>query len=153
MLQRIQTLFLVLAAAAMLISVSTPLATFHYEGDKVVMEAMGVYLNDNLNDSTWGLFAIGIISSVVALASVFLHKNRILQIRISIFNIILMTGYYIYFGFVLYKILNSDLEGLYFNKVGVGIIMPIIAIILTILAIRKIGADEALVQSLNRLRR
>jgi hypothetical protein len=31
--------------------------------------------------------------------------------------------------------------------------MPVIAIILIVLAIRKIGADEALVRSLNRLRR
>ena len=34
-----------------------------------------------------------------------------------------------------------------------GVIMPVIAIILIVLAIRKIGADEALVRSLNRLRR
>jgi len=44
-------------------------------------------------------------------------------------------------------------ESLQFQKVGMGIIMPVIAIILTILAIRNIGADEALVRSLQRLRK
>ena len=45
------------------------------------------------------------------------------------------------------------METLEFQKVGVGIIMPLIALILTILAIRNIGADEALIRSLNRLRK
>ena len=56
MLQRIQTLFLLLAAAAMLIASVTPLAIFLHEGENVVFEAMGVYQNGELNSSTWGLF-------------------------------------------------------------------------------------------------
>lgn len=150
MLQRIQSVFLILAAAAMLISVAVPLATFYFNTEVVVFEAMGIYLNTELTDSTWGLFVIGLLSSIVSLITIFLYKNRILQIRLSIFNIVLIIGFYLYFGFIMYKVYPvQDLE---FSKVGVGIIMPIISIILTILAIRKIGADEALVQSLNRLR-
>jgi len=151
MLQRIQTLFLLLAAAAMLVASVTPLAVFIFNGDKVVFEAMGIYLNDVLNDSTWGLFVVGIVSSVLSLLTVFLYKQRMLQIRLSIFNIVLMIGFYLYFGFVLYKLFS--VESLQFQKVGVGIIMPLIAIILTILAIRKIGADETLIRSLQRLRK
>ena len=150
-MQRIQTLFLLFAAAAMLVASVTPLAIFMFNSDRVLFEAMGIYLNDTLNDSTWGLFVVGIISSVLALITVFLYKQRMLQIRISIFNIVVMIGFYLYFGFILYKI--YPVENLQFQKVGIGIIMPFIAIILTILAIRKIGADEALVRSLQRLRR
>ena len=150
MLQRIQSVYLVLAAAAMLISVAVPLATFYFNTEVVVFEAMGIYLNGELTDSTWGLFAIGLFSSVVALITIFLYKSRLLQIRLSIFNIVLMIGFYLYFAFIIYKV--YPVESLEFSKVGFGIIMPIISIILTILAIRKIGADEALVQSLNRLR-
>ena len=51
---------------------------------------------------------------------------------------------------------SSDLvnpeSGIQFHKIGVGIIMPFISIIFSYLAIRKIGADEILVRSLNRLR-
>lgn len=151
MFQRIQTIFLVLAAAAMLIASSTPLATFNYNySEEVVFESMGIYLNGTLNDSTWGLFAISIGSSVLALITIFLYKKRMLQIRLSIFNLVLMIGFYLFFGFIFYKVYS--VEGLLFNKIGVGLIMPLIAIILTILAIRRIGSDEALVQSLNRLR-
>ena len=151
MLQRIQTLFLLLAAAAMLVASVTPLAFFMYNGDKVVFEAIGIYLNEVLNDSTWGLFTLGMVSSVLSLITVFLYKQRILQIRLSVFNAMLMIGFYLYFGFILYSLF--PVENLVFQKVGVGLIMPVIAIILTILAIRKIGADEALIRSLNRLRK
>lgn len=150
MLQRIQSVYLILVAAAMLISVVLPLATFFFNSEIVVFEAMGIYFNGELTDSTWGLFVIGLLSSIVALITIFLYKNRLLQIRLSIFNIVLMVGFYLYFGFIIYKV--YPVESLEFSKVGFGIIMPIISIILTILAIRKIGADEALVQSLNRLR-
>ncbi len=151
MLQRIQSLFLLLAAAAMLLATVTPLAYFMNESDQVVFEAMGIYLNGILNDSTWGLFVIGLVSTVLALITVFVYKKRMLQIRFSIFNIVLMIGFYLYFGFLIYTI--YPVESLQFQKVGVGIIMPVIAIILTILAIRNIGADEALVRSLQRLRK
>lgn len=150
MLQRIQSVYLVLAAAAMLISVALPLATFYFNTEVVVFEAMGIYLNGELTDSTWGLFVIGLFSSVVALITTFLYNNRLLQIRLSIFNIVLMVGFYLYFGFIMYKV--YPVENLEFSKVGFGVIMPVVSIILTILAIRKIGADEALIQSLNRLR-
>ena len=150
MLQRIQSIYLILAAAAMLISVTVPLATFYFNTEAVVFDAMGIYLNGELTDSTWGLFAIGLFSSVVALITIFLYKSRLLQIRLSIFNIVLMIGFYLYFAFIIYKV--YPVENLEFSKVGFGIIMPVISIILTILAISKIGADEALVQSLNRLR-
>ena len=151
MLQRIQSVFLLLASAAMLVASVTPLAMFLYNADQAVFEAMGVYLNGDLNSSTWGLFVVGAASSVLALLTVFLYKTRMLQIRLSIFNIVLMVGFYLYFGFIVYKLYS--VESLQFQKIGVGIIMPVIAIILTILAIRRIGADEVLVRSLNRLRK
>ena len=150
MLQRIQSVYLILAAAAMLISVTLPLASFYFNTEEVLFEAMGIYLNGELTDSTWGLFVIGLMSSIAALITIFLYKNRILQIRLSIFNIVLMIGFYLYLGFIMYKV--YPVENLEFSKVGFGVIMPVVSIILTILAIRKIGADEALIQSLNRLR-
>jgi hypothetical protein len=150
MLQRIQSVYLLLAATAMLISVSLPLASFFFNTEEVLFEAMGIYFNGELTDSTWGLFFIGLLSSILSLITLFFYKKRILQIRFSIFNIVLMIGFYLYFGFIMFKV--YPVNNLEFSKVGFGAIMPIISIIFTILAIRKIGADEALVQSLNRLR-
>lgn len=151
MLQRIQSVFLLLASAAMLIASVSPLVIYLYDADRAVFEAMGIFLNGQLNDSTWGLFTVGAISSVLALVTIFLYKKRMLQIRISIFNVCIMVGFYVYLGLIVYLISSEGL--LMFQKVGLGVIMPAIAIIFTILAIRKIGVDEALVRSLNRLRK
>lgn len=150
MLQRIQTVYLLLASALMLVAAITPLATFYLNGHPVVFEAIGLYQGKEMLSSTWGLFALGAISSLIALLTVFLYKTRMLQIRLTVFNIIVMVGFYAYLAFLMFRV-NPE-SGLQFHKIGVGIIMPIIAIIFSYLAIRKIGADEILVRSLNRLR-
>lgn len=150
MLQRIQSVFLLLASACMLVASVARIIVFTYSEGTLVFDAMGMYLGDEQKMSTWGLFVLGSLSSILALITVFQYKRRILQIRFSIFNVILMVGFYLYLGFLIYYVNRT--EPLNFQTIGVGIIMPIIAIILTILAIRKIGADEALVRSLDRLR-
>ena len=116
----------------------------------VRFEAMGFYFNEEIIFSTWGLFIIGNISAILSVIIVFLYNKRMLQIRLSGINIFLMLGYYGLIAFYIYM-RNPEAESL-FQNIGVGIITPFIAIILTYLAIRKIGADEALIRSLNRIR-
>ena len=65
-------------------------------------------------------------------------------------NIFIILGYYALCGFFIYQ-RNPEFNSV-FQNIGIGIITPFIAIILTYLAIRKIGADEALIRSLNRIR-
>lgn len=47
------------------------------------------------------------LSTIVAFATIFLYKNRMLQIRMSIFNSLLLVGYYIAF-FAFYFALKND---------------------------------------------
>jgi hypothetical protein len=150
MLQRIQTVYLLLASICMVVSLLTHLAIFTISGEMVRFEAMGFYFNEEIIFSTWGLFIIGNISAILSVIIVFLYNKRMLQIRLSGFNIFLMLGYYGLIAFYIYM-RNPEAESL-FQNIGVGIITPFIAIILTYLAIRKIGADEALIRSLNRIR-
>ena len=134
----------------MVVSLLTQLATFSFNGDIVQFEAMGFYLNKEIIFSTWGLFFIGNISAVLSVLIVFLYNKRMLQIRLAAINIFMMLGYYGLIAFYIYM-RNPEVDSV-FQNIGVGIIMPFIAIILTYLAIRKIGADEALIRSLNRIR-
>ena len=151
MLQRIQTIYLLLAAACMVLASVLPLATFTFNGQPVTFEAMGFYLNGELIFNTWGLSTLGVISAILSLIVVFLYKKRILQIRLTVMNIILMVGFYLFFLFLIF--MRNPEADTTFEKVGIGLIMPAIAIILSYLAIRKIGEDEVLVRSLDRLRR
>lgn len=150
MLQRIQTVYLILASACMLLAILFPLATFSMNGEPVRFEAMGFYMNEDLIFATWGLFAVGSLSALLSLATIFLYKKRILQIRLTGFNILVMIGFYAFFGLLIY--MRNPEAHTTFEKIGFGVIMPLIAIIFSYLAIRKIGADEALVRSLNRIR-
>lgn len=150
MLQRIQTVYLLLASICMVVSLLTNLAVFTVGGEIVNFEAMGFYQNEEIIFSTWGLFIIGNISAVMSVLIVFIYKKRMLQIRLAGMNLFIILGYY---GLIAFYILKRNPDvGSIFQSVGIGMITPFIAIVLTYLAIRKIGADEALIRSLNRIR-
>ena len=150
MLQRIQTVYLLLASICMVVSLLTNLAVFTFGGEIVNFQAMGFYMNEEIIFSTWGLFIIGNIAAVLSVLIVFLYKNRMLQIRLASFNLFMILGYY---GLIAFYILKRNPEAnSVFENVSIGMITPFIAIVLIYLAIRKIGADEALIRSLNRIR-
>ena len=150
MLQRIQTVYLLLASICMVVSLLTNLAVFTFGGEIVNFEAMGFYLNEEIIFSTWGLFIIGNITAVLSVLIVFIYKKRMLQIRLAGMNLFIILGYY---GLIAFYILKRNPEvGSTFENVGIGMITPFVAIVFTYLAIRKIGADEALIRSLNRIR-
>lgn len=150
MLQRIQTVYLLLASICMVVSLLTNLAVFTFGGEIVNFQAMGFYMNGEIIFSTWGLFIIGNIAAVLSVIIVFLYKKRMLQIRLASFNLFMILGYY---GLIAFYILKRNPEAnSVFENVSIGMITPFIAIVLIYLAIRKIGADEALIRSLNRIR-
>ena len=150
MLQRIQTVYLLLASICMVVSLLTHLAIFSFDGEIVRFEAMGFYMNQEIIFSTWGLFIIGNISAILSVIIVFLYNKRMLQIRMAAMNIFILLGYYGLIAFYIFK-RNPELNSV-FENIGIGIVMPFVAIVLIYLAIRKIGADEALIRSLNRIR-
>ncbi|MFG6411362.1 MAG: DUF4293 domain-containing protein, partial [Bacteroides acidifaciens] len=97
---------------------------------------------------TWGLFGILMFSTLVAAATIFLFKNRMLQIRMTIFNSLLLVGYYIAF-IAFYFALKNDAN---MFRIGWALCLPLVSIILNILAVRAIGRDEVMVKAADRLR-
>lgn len=110
-------------------------------------KALGMGVNGAFQ-STWGLFGILMLSTLVAAATIFLFKNRMLQIRMTIFNSLLLVGYYIAF-LAFYFALKNDAN---LFRIGWALCLPLISIILNILAIRAIGRDEVMVKAADRLR-
>lgn len=152
MIQRIQTVYLLFAIIALIICICLPMGTFIIPDMAVVMEFMnmGVKINGELQDvSPWGMFAILCLSAVIGLATIFLFKNRMLQIRMTVFSSLLLIGYYI--TFVVFAItLKNKFNAQY--QIGWAVCLPLIAIILNYLAIRAIGKDEVMVKAADRLR-
>lgn len=155
MLQRIQTLYLLLIVilsgitlfvpnAQFLSSPGSPEYVFNLRGLYGVTEKTQVLMQD-----VWVLTTIKALIALIALYTIFMYKKRILQIRLTIFNMVLMMGYYPILFIYLWLIKsNHNIEYL----IGFVTIFHVINIVLSILAIRAIGKDEALVKSLNRLR-
>lgn len=116
-----------------------------------VFKPLGVALVGGGFQSTWGLFGILLLSALVAFCTIFLFRNRMLQIRMTIFSSILLIGYYIAFCVFMF-ILKGDLDATAF-QLGWALCLPVVAIILNYLAFRAIYKDEVMVKAADRLRR
>ena len=75
MIQRIQSVFLLLAAASMVLAIVLPIAIEIAGGQTITFEAMGFYRNGNLIFGTFGLFILGGISAMLSLITIFLYKK------------------------------------------------------------------------------
>lgn len=153
MIQRIQTFYLLVIVALFVGVLYFPLAVIQSGSQFYTFDIAGLKTmpgEPEIVYSTWSLFALAAIIILIALITVFLFKNRILQIRLSVFNAILMLGFYGLFLFFVYTI-KSQIDVTHLS-IKFALALPVIAMIMDYLAIRNIGADEALVRSLNRLR-
>ncbi|MCC8186920.1 MAG: DUF4293 domain-containing protein [Bacteroides sp.] len=149
MIQRIQSVYLLLVTGLLILAMAFPVGTFvAADGAPYTFTNFGVNTGVIVH-STWGLFGLLLISAILAFGTIFLFRNRMLQIRISIFNAILMVGYYLSFAVFVY-LLKDDLDASYNLSWALG--LPLIALILNYLAIRAIGKDEVLVRATDRLR-
>jgi hypothetical protein len=88
------------------------------------------------------------LSSLLALISIFLFKNRNHQFVLNRLAIILNL---ILLGLFVYRTLNLSGETLVSEK-GIGLFLPIGAIVMLVFANRNIKKDEDLVKSVDRLR-
>ncbi|PLX18027.1 MAG: DUF4293 domain-containing protein [Marinilabiliales bacterium] len=152
MIQRIQSIYLLVVSLLMasififpfaeLLGANGQLFIFSYNGLSVENEE-GMYL------LTIPPMILLIIIVFISFFSIFLFKKRVLQMRINFFNLLLMVGY---LGLNYYYIQNfsKQLDGIVSYQITA--IFPIISAIITYLAIRAIGKDEALVRSMDRIR-
>lgn len=154
MLQRIQTVYLLIITVLTALMLFMPLAVLQTGDAFFNFDVFGVNTispEPELIYPTWGLFVLTALISLLALITIFLFKKRMLQIRFCVFNAILMLGFYGFFGYLIYVMkqqYGADLS----VSVRFALSFPLISLILDYLAIRNIGADETLVRSLERLR-
>lgn len=149
MIQRIQTVYLLVVAILMVVMMSLPVGSFvAADYTATVFNNLSLVAPDGTADyAPWAMFAILMVSAVVTLGTIFLYKKRMLQIRLTIFNIILLLGYY---GTLVTFVIMLKGENSFTPSWTV--ILPLISIILDWLAIRAIGKDEMLVKAYERLR-
>jgi hypothetical protein len=99
--------------------------------------------------SSFTLSILMVLCLLITIITIFLYKKRMLQIRFSVFNIMLLLGLQglMYYFF---RVAERTLSGS--GTFSFLFIFPLVAAILVFLALRAISRDEALVRSLDRLR-
>ncbi|MFD2518075.1 DUF4293 domain-containing protein [Salinimicrobium flavum] len=136
MLQRIQTIYLFLAA------LSSAGLIFIFELGKD-LAGQPVFVEDVLL-----VLGLTLFSALLSLVAIFLFKNRKLQFVLGRLNIVLNL---ILLGLFVYWSLNISGESNISEK-GIGMVIPVISIVFLVLANKAIKKDEDLVKSVDRLR-
>lgn len=135
MIQRIQSIFLLLAAI-----VSGVLSNI-FDLWKSGIEWMQV------NDYMY-IFALFIASGVLSLVNIFFFKDRKRQMLFNVINIFMNL---VLVGLLAFRLYNLPGDGFASEK-GVGLFLPLITVVLLWLANRSIIKDEKLVKSVDRIR-
>ncbi len=152
MIQRIQSLYLLAIAALMAAAVFTPLAYFVAGVEEFELYAFALK-NENSSHSTMYMGIIVALAAILPFVTIFLFKNRLLQIRLCAVELVLLLGSIIFMA-IYYYLSNRMFSQMEFHAQGfrIAIVFPLVALILDYLAIRAIFHDEMLVRSLDRIR-
>lgn len=156
MIQRIQSLYLLITAVITALVVFLPLARYLSGGEEFLLTASGL----QSTDAEVGMIArlpylaiLGWAATLLPFVTIFLYRNRLTQIRMCIVELVLLFGtviltvYYLYYGTATFGS-AADYAATY----SVVNILPVVGLILTWLALRAITKDEALVRSVDRIR-
>lgn len=152
MIQRKQTIFLLIAVILTIVCLCLPLGNFIEEdsiGKNTAMYNLWMVTAEGNHDySVWVLFAILLITCPITLIAIFMYHNRIVQSRFCMFNLLLVLGWYaVYAVFIL-----NFKESLGQFKLSYTSIFPALSMIFYFMARKAILADEALVRATDRIR-
>ena len=160
MIQRIQSVYLVLAAIAstlMLIPFGKfPLAKFY--GETITLHFHSLYVQNLIPGEvspfgdyfTWPLVGALVLITVFAIVSIFLYKNRasqLLWIKVNIFIALILLGGF-FFGYI--PMLEKEIspQAIY----SFTSFLPALILMFLVLAYRGVKKDDKLVKSMDRIR-
>lgn len=151
MIQRKQSVYLLVAVIVLICALCLPLGYFvgADQVDVLAFKPLGVIQADGSLLSTWGVFSLLLLSAVVSFCTIFLFRNRRLQMRMIVFNVVLLVAYF--FVLLLFiSTLKSDLNSSF--QLNWALCLPVVAIILNWLAFGAIRQDDQLVKAADRIR-
>lgn len=165
MIQRKQSVYLLIAAIMMLLlfnfdlwkaeifinqnenySANLSITSLEYNESKGIEDEVKKEINP------WWLWLLTLISATISLLTIFLYKNRLLQIKLSRINMLTITGLVV----AIFLYIESTKKMFPVESVQgshlVGIYLAIASVLFIYLAIKGIVHDEKLVRSADRIR-
>ena len=143
MIQRIQTIFLLLASV---VSGGMIFVFNLWNNLKEKVFALDLFLRESTLLKLIPILFL--LSAIVSFISIFLFNNRKLQFVVG--RIVILINLFL-LGLLIYVSLTLPGE-VSISEKGIGMFLPILAILLIVLANKAIKKDEDLVKSVDRLR-
>ncbi len=149
MIQRIQTLYLLIVAALMAVTLFAPLAWFGLDGEELTLYAFALESasGETVRPPLWTGILLA-LACALPLVVIFLYKRRLVQIRLCVAELVLLAGSAAMLA-VAYFWGHGAAE---YQGMKPAIALPLVCLLFTWLALRAIFRDEMLVRSLNRIR-
>lgn len=156
MIQRVQSVYMFLVVVLMSFLLMFPVISFeHQDGSILQFFSYGLKrISASGNEVilySFPLLILVLVITILNFINIFLYKKRTRQIRICVFNILLMIGL-VFLCFYYQRYINNNVP-VTNHALKLPMVIPLICIIFNLLAIRGIGADELLVRSYDRLRK
>ena len=158
MLQRIQSVYLLLAGLVILLLFLFPLVhNVAMGGLWLTIKVTGVsyfHINEAVPQHGESFIGLSIATFVVGLFPLYLifqYKNRKRQINLCYLYILVVIGYSFWISQTVKGYLASD-GNLNIGNFGIGALLSSVSILLTIMAFKAMQRDEKLVKSADRLR-
>lgn len=140
MIQRKQTLWLLLATAAAVLTFMFPFAT----GEELVEKTAMKQNTEITAGSSFFTLLLTIASVGISAIAIFMFKDRKLQMRLSLLGLLIAAGIFVLYILEMRKLVTST--------PALWAILPLLTIAGFFLAFRGIKSDEKLVKSLDKLR-
>lgn len=150
MIQRVQTIFWLLGLIA-----SASLFWLPFAGIDTTEHVYRISLDGVKSDAgeylvnSWPVLVLGILIVIIQFLVIFQYKRRVLQMRMTMYNILLLAGWLIV-GFLYARVAARMLEGTL--QPAYVSIMPVVAIILNLLAWRGVRRDYLMLKAVDRIR-
>ncbi len=152
MIQRIQTIYLLLVVALGITLCFVPVVQLVTPEEAAELHIWNLVAAQFSTAPIKGLFGLLVATALIpalALIDIFLFKKRLLQARLNIFTVMMCLGYY---GVLAIYIWQAKLAfGIDWHIMPWASI-PLVCMVLTLMATRRILKDEALVRAADRIR-
>lgn len=152
MIQRKQSVFLLVAAILTIVCLCLPIGVFHPKNlgvDTAMYNLWIQYGNGSVSYTVCPLFCILLLATVTSFFTIFKFNNRKLQIKLCGWNNLLIVVWYIAYA-VFAWMFKGELDADF--KIGFISVLPLVSMILIFMARKAIKADEALIRAADRIR-
>lgn len=151
MIQRKQTLYLLLSLIVTVVCLCMPVAMLEPQGMglSTLIYNLGTVVPDRgISFSNWPLSALLVVTIPLEACAVFLYRKRPLQAKLCVWSIVFCLAWYVYYAFALLNGFGHE----YTFHLQFAACLPLVAIIALVLARQGIIHDEKLVRSADRIR-